>query len=140
MARCCLSAIWLVHGFLDEAHAICQDVPTTSGSLWHAIMHRREGDFSNAKYWLRRVRKHPAFLPLGQRVAEVVAAADGNRAANGLIPGDTFDPFAFVDLVEHAVRGGRAASDELCLDVQQAEWEILFDWCYRRAFGNGNRQ
>jgi len=55
MARCCLSGVWLMHDFLDESHTISQGIATSSGSFWHGIMHRREGDFSNAKYWFRKV-------------------------------------------------------------------------------------
>jgi hypothetical protein len=33
---------------------------TDSLSFWHAIMHRREGDFWNSKYWYARCRNHPA--------------------------------------------------------------------------------
>src|SRR4051812_8366636 len=53
MAGCCVAGIWLLHDYLDESHKISQGIDTTSGSFWHAIMHRREGDFSNAKYWFR---------------------------------------------------------------------------------------
>ena len=42
----CLSAIWLHHDFLDESHSISQNIATTTGSFWHGIMHRREGDYS----------------------------------------------------------------------------------------------
>jgi hypothetical protein len=116
MANCAISAVWLLHDFLDESHTISQSIETPSGSFWHAIMHRREGDFSNAKYWLRRVGQHPIFAALGER-------ADGD-----------WDPFAFVDRCQAAQRGA-GADRELCLDLQQAEWELLFDHCYRAAIG-----
>lgn len=41
---------------IDAAHEICQDMPDSLGSLLHGIVHRREGDFDNADYWLRRSR------------------------------------------------------------------------------------
>jgi hypothetical protein len=115
-ARCCLSALWLLHDFLDESHTISQGIETASGSYWHAIMHRREGDFSNAKYWLRRVGPHPVIEQIGERT------------------GEAHDPFSFVDACQAAVRG-EGAGRQACLDIQQAEWELLFQHCYRAAVG-----
>src|SRR6185295_8112209 len=66
MAACSIAGVWLLHDCLDESHAISQGIDTTSSSFWHAIMHRREGDFSNAKYWFRHAGQHPAFDPLGR--------------------------------------------------------------------------
>src|SRR5215207_7144377 len=47
----CISGLWLLHDFLDESHTISQDLPGWIGSYWHGIMHRREPDAGNAKYW-----------------------------------------------------------------------------------------
>jgi hypothetical protein len=133
MAGCCLSAVWLIHDFLDEAHAICQEIPTPSGSYWHAIMHRREGDYANAKYWLRRVGQNDVFNLLGKMVAELAAAEVHQRAREKLGRGGAFEPFAFVDLVEAVSKDRRSNAIDLCLDIQQAEWEILFHTCYQQA-------
>jgi hypothetical protein len=132
MAACCLSGLWLLYDFLDESHTISQGIDTPSGSFWHAIMHRREGDFSNAKYWFRRVGRHPAFDAIGQRAAELAAARGAEHVVAELIAGGTWGPFAFVDLCEAAVHG-IGDERELCQGIQQAEWELLFDHCYRAA-------
>jgi hypothetical protein len=132
MAECCIAGVWLLYDYLDESHTISQGIDTTSGSFWHAIMHRREGDFSNAKYWLRNVGQHPVFPALAEQahVAASLREAHASFEETGL-RGD-WDPFAFVDLCQAVVRG-QSASRELCLDIQQAEWELLFDYCYQQA-------
>jgi hypothetical protein len=132
MASCCVSGAWLLHDFLDESHRISQEIETPEASFWHAIMHRREGDFSNAKYWFRRVGKHPVLDLVGQRAAEMGAVRGEERIVKKLITGGAWDPMAFVDLCQAAV-GGHGNERELCLDIQQAEWELLFDYCFKRA-------
>ena len=61
-------ALWL-HGFLDESHTIAQGIDSTEGSYWHALMHRSEPDFSNSKYWYRKVGKHEIFPSLKTAVS-----------------------------------------------------------------------
>jgi hypothetical protein len=134
MATCCHSAVWLLFDDLDESHTLSQQIETPSGSFWHGIMHRREGDFSNAKYWFRRVGSHSVFDALSQRAAEIAAVRGEERALKKLITAGAWDACAFVDLVETVVRG-QGGTRELCLDIQQAEWELLFDHCYRAAVG-----
>jgi hypothetical protein len=132
MAECCISGVWLLHDFLDESHTISQSINTASGSFWHGIMHRREGDFSNAKYWFRRVGAHEVFDAIAQRAAELAAERGNTSIVGKVATKSNWDPFAFVDLCESAVCGHDDAR-QFCLDVQQAEWELLFDYCYQAA-------
>jgi hypothetical protein len=134
MAECCVAGVWLLHDCLEESHTISQGIDTPTGSFWHAIMHRREGDFSNAKYWFRNVGRHEAFDAIGRRAGELLAAHGAEQASKKLLGGGAWDPFALVDACESVVRG-RAGDAALCLDIQQAEWEELFDYCYRKALG-----
>jgi hypothetical protein len=131
MAACCLAGLWLSHDFLEEAHGISQEIGTPSGSYWHGIMHRREPDYDNSKYWFRRVGSHPTFTTLQQAAAELATAAS-DPAAGFLNRQTGWDPFAFVDLVEASV-AGRAGCEALCRQIQQREWQLLFDHCYQEA-------
>jgi hypothetical protein len=120
MADACRAGLWLYHDFLDESHKISQDIDTPTGSYWHAIMHRREPDPSNSKYWWRRVGSHPVLQQLVEQAPSL---------------GCHFtDPFAFVDFVER-VRDTGTADEETARRVQRLEWELLFDHCYRKALG-----
>lgn len=117
-ARACLAGLWLYHDFLDESHAVSQDLPSAEGSFWHAIMHRREPDPSNSKYWWRKVASHPVLDMLVEQ-----APALGYQFT---------DPYAFVDFVE-MVRDTGTADEEQARRVQKLEWELLFDWCFHRV-------
>ncbi len=128
MAHCCLAGVWLLHDFLDESHTMSQGVSTSSGSFWHGIMHRREGDFSNAKYWFRKVGGHPVY----QRLAAALSPGTDQSDVNRIVVGGEWDPFAFVDLCQQSVQGLGYSSD-FCRVVQQIEWEVLFEHCYRKA-------
>jgi hypothetical protein len=118
IARACLAGLWLRFDHLDESHRISQALHSPEGSFWHAIMHRRESDFANSKYWWRRVGTHPVFEPLGEKARQL-----------GVFRSHTWDPYAFVDRVE-AHDGGDA---EVLAELQDREWHLLFDYCRLRA-------
>lgn len=133
-ARACLSGLWLGHAFLDESHAISQEIHTIEGSFWHGIMHRREGDYGNAKYWFRRVPAHAIFEPLGQAASELAASADLDGPSEYLRSQSTWDPYRFVDLCE-AIARGRSKCETLARQIAAAEWRLLFGHCYQLALG-----
>ena len=130
-AQACLAGLWLLHDFIDEAHAICQDLDTAEGSYWHGILHRREPDFSNAKYWFRRVGRHPIFEPLRAAAADLTRAAGAAKETAFLLEQQSWDPMAFIDLCEKASRG--QADEMLSRRIQRREWDLLFEYCCQRA-------
>jgi hypothetical protein len=134
MALACLAGLWLAHGFLDESHRISQDIETTTGSFWHGIMHRREGDFENAKYWFRRVGQHSIFDELRREAARLARDVGNVPEAAYLVDQTEWDPFKFVDLCRRAI-DGPVALRTLCMKIQKREWELLFAYCYEKAKG-----
>jgi len=99
------AALWLYVDELDLSHEISQSINGATGSFWHGIMHRREGDFGNSHYWMTRVGKHPAMIT---------------------VPG--YEPHSFIDEVEAA----NGASPQPLVDLQRREWQALFTWCANR--------
>jgi len=95
----------LLSGQLDASHEISQSIETPDGSFWHGIMHRREGDFWNAKYWFRKIGKHPVLIHLTQTKYG--------------------DASAFVDRVEQATASNEF-DIEACKKLQWQEWQALF--------------
>jgi hypothetical protein len=131
MAAACHAGLWLRFNYLDEAHRISQEIDTPEGSFWHGLVHRREGDFDNAKYWFRRVGTHPVYGPLCKAAGELAATSPEARPTT-LAWRTTWDPIAFVDLCAAEV-DGQTRQGTLCQEVQRREWELLFDYCWRRA-------
>ncbi|MCM2372704.1 hypothetical protein [Aporhodopirellula aestuarii] len=107
-----LSGLWLLAGDLDRSHTISQDEPSREGSFWHGIMHRREGDYSNASYWFHRVRSSVVF----EQLAEIYPDSYG-------------DPFEFNDAVAAAVRQRDEDKVSELQQIQWTEWQLLLREC-----------
>ncbi|CAN5619883.1 hypothetical protein BH11PLA2_BH11PLA2_19430 [soil metagenome] len=111
------AGLWLYHDFFEESHAISQDLSTPEGSYWHAILHRREPDAFNAKYWFRSVGHHAIFEALAAQAHEV----------DSTFSKTTWDPLRFVDLCEE-FRGSSRAMEAKLEQVQLIEWRLLFEY------------
>jgi len=109
----------LLNGNWEAAH---QRVQTLKGSLaahWHGIIHRREPDFGNAKYWFRQVPPNSLF-------ASLLASAHQLGKAHLVAHDNQWDPLKFIDC---------------CADAGQREWtrvldpmevDLLLDYCLER--------
>jgi hypothetical protein len=116
------ATVFLWHDHFEPSHELAQDVEGPDGSLLHGILHRREPDFSNARYWFRRVGpNHPSFDPLAGKVKSIVGSAPGDSIARQILPGGKWNPLGFVDFMEDAARRKDAASEKLLREIQAAE-------------------
>jgi hypothetical protein len=96
------SALWLYVDELDRSHTVSQGIEDATGSFWHGIMHRREGDFSNSHYWFNKVGEHPAITHVGG-----------------------YDAHRMIDEVETL----HTDKPQHLIDLQRREWQTLFAWC-----------
>jgi len=136
------AGILQLHGDLDSSHELSQSIEGLgrrhAGDYWHAIMHCREGDFGNSKYWRRRVGRHPLFENLAPLADESLAkcaspTASGWRAK--VVRNGSWDPYAFIDLCETCVRGRDADLTRVAEEIQFAEMHLLLAATYEDACG-----
>jgi len=125
--RGCLHAgLWVLADDLERAHRICQEINTPHGAAWHAVVHRREGDFWNSKFWWRRAGC-VKFEGLAATLRAQLKNAPPELAAWS--HGERYDAAGFVDLVEQYAR--EPEMQEPLLAIQRLEWASLFQECWR---------
>lgn len=132
------AGLFLLNDFFEESHSNSQSIegkgPHHTGDYWHAILHRREPDYANSKYWFRHVGRHPVFADLGRSVAARWSSVPGNSAGplapwqDRVVPRGDWDPFAFVDLCAAAEQD--LALKPWCEQIQYTEMVLLLDWTW----------
>ena len=134
------SGLLLWNDALDASHTISQNIESRTGSYWHGIMHRREPDYSNSKYWFRRVGVHPIFPELRERVLTLLQS--GSTESDSLAyytqaieKAEGWDAFRFVDWCQ-AADGDRSTPEAvrtLLQAVQVEEIKLLLNYSYQEA-------
>jgi hypothetical protein len=122
-----LGGLWLYFSCSNECHEIVQNLETPEACFWHAILHRQEPDAGNASYWFRQVGSHAIFPDLCRAASDVLIS---NPHAE-FRPGDRWDPLSFIAFCERAQRQPGSPSERAALEIQRAEWQLLFDYCAR---------
>ena len=129
-AEAAQSGLYVYLSCMDQAHAIAQEIRTPTGSYWHGILHRMEPDFSNARYWFRQVRQHEIFPALREAVIEIA----GNPMPEFKVK-PRWDAGRFIDHCEGVHKRPNPDLEPILLEIQLAEWQLLFDFCCRKALG-----
>jgi hypothetical protein len=127
--RAALAGLYLYFSCREEAHEVAQSDSSAEGSYWHAIVHRQEPDAGNSSYWFHRVGEHAVF-PGVLEAARTIGAA---HADAGLKFSKAWDPLAFIVICENARRRPASGLERAALEIQRAEWQLLFDYCARRS-------
>ena len=122
-----LAGLWTYFSCFDSAHEIAQEILTPEGSFWHAILHRQEPDPGNSAYWFRQLGSHSIFPAL----AEAAAGIEARHPSAGFRLSSRWDPFYFIDFCGNARETPGSAGEETALEIQRAEWRLLFDYCAR---------
>lgn len=126
------ATVLLWHDHLEASHRISQSLTTPDGSYVHGMMHRREPDYANSKYWFRLAGPHPLYPELAARVGALLRARNDPFLSSQLLARGQWDPLAFVDACDAA--SARPADDprvQTLRAVQALEFEVLLDYCCR---------
>ncbi len=118
----------LYHDQHDPAHDLVQELVDPEAAFIHGILHRREPDYWNAKYWFRRVTEHPVYVHLPERLHGLALDPTTAGWLKNLTLAGPLDPFAFVDACERVARRPVEDPEAAWLrTVQQHEFEALVD-------------
>ena len=128
------SALLLWNDDLDGCHAIAQEIKTPTGSYLHAVMHRREPDYSNAKYWFGQFSSHPVFPQVRESALQALKEAPApskelSHLGRELRASAAWDGSRMVDACQEAARTDAPADVvDYLRRLQQGEIALLAEF------------
>ena len=125
--ECVKSGLHLWNDDLDWAHRIAQEIGGSPAGHWHGIMHRREGDYGNSRYWFRKVGASPVFPGLLAAAQLLAKDHPGDALAKWVSGQKKWDPIAFIGACE------KLEEDEYLRKIQIKEFEILVNDCREKG-------
>ncbi|WP_052476179.1 hypothetical protein [Cohnella kolymensis] len=133
------AALHLWNDSLEAAHSLIEHLDTQTGSAVHGIIHRREGDYDNARYWVRRTGDHPAYHSLQIRVQaqlrqqRLPAGAVGEALA-AMIGQGSWNPYLFTNVIEiQETRSSDDTARHILEQLQQLELEAMLRYLVGRV-------
>ena len=132
------SGLLLWNDALDESHNISQGLANQTGSYWHGIMHRREPDYSNSKYWFGRVGTHPIFPALRERALAILKETSNPSDALAHITQtieaeENWNAYQFIDWCQAAEDEADDDVTRFLQQVQAEEIKLLLAYSYQNA-------
>ncbi|MBP1989268.1 hypothetical protein [Paenibacillus eucommiae] len=138
------AGLFLCNESLDKSHSISQEITSRTGSYLHGLMHRMEGDFSNAKYWFSDGGQHPISTQLVTCLRNYLSLQDLTEVNNdalrskleALVSYPAWNAAVFVDAVELQLMDVQhAKADEWLRHIQRFEIKLILDYCYEQGCG-----
>jgi len=132
------SGLLLWNDALNESHNISQGLENQTGSYWHGIMHRREPDYSNSKYWFGRAGAHPIFPQLRERAIAILNETPDTsdalaRMARTIETEAQWDAHQFIDWCQAAESEAAEDVTRFLQQVQVEEIKLLLAYSYQNA-------
>ena len=122
------AGLFYYHNALEDSHREVSKTESAAASYWHGMVHRREGDFDNARYWMRRTGEHPTFQEMQSRASD---------ASPHMAKQMGWDPYLFIHLCEQYKYGETDYKKEIG-HLQKVEFSVIFDYVWRQCVPAAN--